>query len=48
MARIEIEVGIVKRRVHHLNWGRVVGRHESGLGGTVPLPVGQRCVQEGW
>jgi len=28
------------------NWGRVAGRSESDLGGTVPLPLGtQMCVR---
>ena len=31
MASIEIEVGIVKRRVPLLNWGHVAGRSESDL-----------------
>jgi len=41
VASIEFEVswcaGIVKRRVPlPANWGRVAGRSESDLGGTVP------------
>ena len=54
MASIEFEVsrcaGIVKRCVSlpSRNWGCVACRSESDLGGKVHLPVGQRCVREGW
>ena len=43
VASIEIEVGVVKRRVPLLPWGRVAVRPEMNLEAQ-SLAVGQRCV----